>query len=91
MSWDDIPRRKEVVDISAADHTFVIKTITALHNATASGGTVVVQMHGEETASNRYIPAGGSVPGMFAKVVRSGTALTAAGALVGLSPHASDT
>ena len=87
----DPPRRSEIVDISSTDHTFTIQTITRLHNATNTAGTVVVRLRGDGTTnSNRYIPAGGVIDGFFAMVVRSGTSLTATGAIVGTSPHSSD-
>lgn len=91
QSWLDPPRRSEIVNISSADHVFAIKTITELHNATGTAGTVVVRLHGDGTTdSNRYLPAGGVIRGMFERVVRSGTTLTGAGAIVGTSSHSTD-
>lgn len=90
QSWSDPARRTEVVNIAAADHTFTIKTIGALHNATAAGGTVTARLSGDAADSVWYIPAGGIVYGSFAIVRKVGTSLSAANAMLGLSPHSSD-
>lgn len=88
--WETIPHRSEVVDISAADHTFAIKTICGLHNATAAGGTVTAKLGADSGNSIWYIPAGGSVYGAFTTVIRTGTSLTAANAIRGFSFFESD-
>ena len=87
LDWTDPARKSEVVDISSTDYTFTSLTISALHNATSSGGTVVAKLLGDTGNSTWYIAAGKSVPGCFAKVIKSGTSLTAANAIIGLTSN----
>ena len=90
QSWSDPARRSEVVNIASTDHTFTIKTISELHNATAAGGTVTVRLQGDASDSIWYIPSGWTIYGMFQVVRKTGTTLSAANALLGLSCHQTD-
>ena len=90
QSWSDPARRSETVNISSTDHTFAIKSIGELHNATAAGGTVTVRLVGDAADSVWYIPSGWTIYGMFSIVRKTGTSLVAANALLGLSCHQTD-
>lgn len=88
---DGISLRSEVVDISSTDHVFVSANICALHNTTAAAGTVVARLAGDGTTNSTWrLAAGTVVYGAFVRVVRSGTSLTTAEAILGLSPNATD-
>jgi hypothetical protein len=78
------------VDISSADHTFTIKTIAGIHNASATAGTLTGRLIGDSADSVYYIPAGETQLGCFSVVRKTGTTLTTANLLRGLSPHGSD-
>lgn len=79
------PKSSEVVNISSTDHTFTSPSIVALHNATSAGGTVVAQLMNDATSRPWFIPAGGYVYGCFKKVIKAGTTLTAASAIIGVT------
>lgn len=76
------PYQTEVVDISAADHTFALKVQSIYCNAS---GTLTVKLKGDAGNVSYEVLAGQVLFGRFEKVIRATTsvALQAAGKLIG--------
>ena len=77
-----VPVGSEVVDVSAADHTFT-KRIQAIRCNEA--GNVVARLRDDASANTYTVVAGEVLIGEYISVTRTGTTITTAGALVGLS------
>lgn len=76
-----VPIASEVVDVSAADHPFT-KRVHAIRCNVA--GNVVARLREDTTANTYTVAAGEVLIGEWVEVEKTGTTVTAAGALVGL-------
>lgn len=84
------PYRSEVVDISSTDHTFTIKNITAIKNNSGVSGTVVARLWGDNADRTWKVASGELLLGRFKSVTRTGTTLTTANDLIGVTGVVSD-
>jgi len=79
-----IVTQSEVVDISATNHSFTLKT-TAIKNNTATDGTIVATLRFDGAARPWFVRAGDYLLGDFVSVTKAGSTLTAANAMIGVS------